>query len=457
MPPDTPAFGGGATATILHPAVAIAILFAIALMYLLPLRYVVVPFLAGVFLSPVGQQVVVGGVHFYMLRILILFGWGRLLLLKTTSPQALRKMSWTPVDSAFLAWAICRASAFVLVNGGNSGALVNQAGLLLDALGGYYLLRHLIANDQDIVRVIRSLGVLAAVLGLCMAYEHLRGFNVFGLFGGVSTTPELRNGSFRAQASFAHSLLAGSFGATLLPLAIWLWKSGKGKASAVIALLGAGAMTASTATSTPLLACAAGIVALACWPLRHRMQTVRRGLAFSVVALHLVMKAPVWFVIQHIDLTGSSSSYDRAMLVDNCIRHFSDWWLIGTPNTASYGISMWDLCNQYVAEAETGGLLTLVFFLAIVCRCFGRLGRARKADHCDRRREWFLWCLGAALFAHVVGFFGISYFDQTRVAWYALLAIIVAATVAPPMDHPSQVDDADLAATDALDVAGVMA
>jgi hypothetical protein len=32
------------------------------------------------------------------------------------------------------------------------------------------------------------------------------------------------------------------------------------------------------------------------------------------------------------------------------------------------------------------------------------------------------------MFSHLVGFFGISYFDQTRVSWFALLAMIMAAT-----------------------------
>ena len=36
---------------------------------------------------------------------------------------------------------------------------------------------------------------------------------------------------------------------------------------------------------------------------------------------------------------------------------------------------------------------------------------------------------GVALFAHIVGFFGISYFDQTKFMWYALFAIIIATTV----------------------------
>ena len=40
--------------------------------------------------------------------------------------------------------------------------------------------------------------------------------------------------------------------------------------------------------------------------------------------LHLVMNGPVWSLIARVDLTGSSSSYHRYYLLDNCIRHFSD-------------------------------------------------------------------------------------------------------------------------------------
>ena len=139
------------------------------------------------------------------------------------------------------------------------------------------------------------------------------------------------------------------------------------------------------------------------------------------------MKAPVWALIGRIDLTGSSSGFHRYMLIDNCIRHFSDWWLIGTKDYNEWGWDMWDLSDQYVAYAVTGGLATLVFFIATISYSFRNLGIARKYAG-DKKSEWLLWCLGAALFAHVMGYFGIGYFDQMQVAWFALLAMISAAT-----------------------------
>jgi hypothetical protein len=52
------------------------------------------------------------------------------------------------------------------------------------------------------------------------------------------------------------------------------------------------------------------------------------------------MKAPVWFLIARIDLAGGSSGYHRAMLIDTFLRHFGDWWLLGTKDAFSWG---WDM------------------------------------------------------------------------------------------------------------------
>ncbi len=115
------------------------------------------------------------------------------------------------------------------------------------------------------------------------------------------------------------------------------------------------------------------------------------------------------------------------MLIDNFIRHFGDWWLLGTRNNGSWGWEMWDTSNQYVAYGLSGGLLTLILFISIIAKGFASLGTARKVTEGNPSEEWFLWCLGATLFSHVVVFFGIGYFDQVQFAWFALLAIISAA------------------------------
>jgi len=98
--------------------------------------------------------------------------------------------------------------------------------------------------------------------------------------------------------------------------------------------------------------------------------------------------------------------------------------LFGAKDYASWGWMMWDTSNQYVGYAFSGGLLAFVLFVSIISRAFSRIGTARKLAEGNRSEEWFLWCLGAAVFSHVVSYFGIGYFDQMQFAWFALLAII---------------------------------
>ena len=147
-----------------------------------------------------------------------------------------------------------------------------------------------------------------------------------------------------------------------------------------------------------------------------------------MVALHLVMKAPVWSLIARVDLTGSSSGYHRYYLVDNCVRHFSEWWLIGYKDYDKWGFMMFDLCNQFVVQAVMGGLLALVAYIAIFSRSFGALGDARKKVQGDRKREWLLWCLGSALFSVVVAHFGINYPAMMEMWLFALWSSISTVT-----------------------------
>ena len=195
-------------------------------------------------------------------------------------------------------------------------------------------------------------------------------------------------------------------------------------------------MTLCANSSTPLLAYCAGLFVLCLWPLRRRLRSIRWALVIVLVSLHLMMEAPVWMLIARVDLTGSSSGYHRAELVNQFIRHFGDWWLVGTKDTIDWGEDIWDAQNEYVSVGETGGLLAFVLFIAMISRICARIGDARKL--CGHRgREWFVWLLGAALFSNLVAFFGVNYFDQSKVSWLLLIAMISAATAPILSKHRS--------------------
>ena len=63
MPPKNLRFGGGSGGTILHPLVAIWILIAVVLILALPRKKAIVPFVLAFFSTPMGQLLVLGGVH----------------------------------------------------------------------------------------------------------------------------------------------------------------------------------------------------------------------------------------------------------------------------------------------------------------------------------------------------------------------------------------------------------
>ena len=422
----------GASDGYVHPAIALFVLIAGILMLVVRREYVIVPFLTGALLVPFDQVVVVGSLHFMMLRVMILFGWIRLLGMKFSSGGRLFSGGMNAIDKSVLTLFSTSAITYLLLYQ-DTAAVVNELGTLYTLFGIYLLLRFIVREEEDVDRIIRTLAWLSVVLGVLMAAHLVTGHDPFAFFrGGRPSFAPPADGEVRLRATgpFAHALSAGTFGATLLPLFVGLWlKDRKNRRVAAIGMIGATLVTASSVSSTPELAYVAGILGLCMWPMRRWMQPIRWATVICLVILHIVMKAPVWALIGKIDLTGSSSSYHRYMLVDQFIRHADDWLFIGTKANSDWGWGMWDLANQYVAIGERSGLVPFLAFLAILVFSFKYLGAARKAAGCPKKQQLFLWSLSAALFAHAVGFIGIAYLDQTQVSWYALLAMITVTTV----------------------------
>ena len=145
-------FGGGLSGTALHPAVTVMLIIAILLILLLPRKYVIVPFLLAIFLTPFGQQLYVGGVHLFVPRILILFAWVRIGLTSKSFQSGIASGGFSSVDKVFICWAIFRATATYL-EFLQAGALINQCAFLWDTVGGFFLLRFLIRAEEDILRL----------------------------------------------------------------------------------------------------------------------------------------------------------------------------------------------------------------------------------------------------------------------------------------------------------------
>src|ERR1700753_2482255 len=102
MVPEPLQFGGGATSTFLHPLVAVGVVIAIVLILSLPRGKGIAPFLLAVLMIPWGQVLVVGGVHFTMMRILILVGLARGVWTKARSSEGWFGTGFSGIDQAMV-------------------------------------------------------------------------------------------------------------------------------------------------------------------------------------------------------------------------------------------------------------------------------------------------------------------------------------------------------------------
>jgi hypothetical protein len=420
---------GASGQTNLDPAILVAMILAIVLILLLPRKYVIIPLLLLSLPIPLGQMLMVGSFHFQLLRILIFFVWIKLIWQRYVKEGKASEIHFNAADICVISYAVVYVLAYTLL-WQEQQAFFDSIGRLYNVIGFYIAFRFFIRNKEDVERVIKALAVVALFIAACMANEQMTGRNVLAMFGGVPAHTLIRGDYLRSQGPFGVFLTAGCFGATLIPLFLCLWRKGGSHIVAGVGVVAGLVITFTSHTSTAVSACLALVFGLAMWPLREKMQWVRRGLVAMVVGLHLVMKAPVWALFARVDFVGGSTGYQRFAIIDQCIRHFWSWWLIGARDYWTWGSEddMWDQANQYVAIADTSGLLCLIFFLATIVYCFKYLGNARKAEGEDSKQTWFLWLLGVALFSNLVAFLGISYFDQIFITWYALIAMIIAAT-----------------------------
>ncbi len=397
------------------------------LLLLLPRRYALVPLLISGCYMTLGQVLIIGNLHFYLIRILIFFGMLRIFVRKEIF--SIRLIS---IDKILIAWLIVSTFLYVIFSG-NYVSLTERLGKVYNTVGIYFLIRALVRDLDDIVLTVKMLGIIIIPLAFLFTIEYTTGKNPFSIFKGVAEYSEIRNGKIRCQGPFLHSILAGTFGATAMPLFVGLWLyNNRSRLLATGAILSASIIVYLSASSGPLLAYIVSIVGLICWKFRSNMRSIRWGIAIVLLALHVFMKAPVWFLVSQIgDLIGGGGWY-RSALIDAAIRHINEWWLIGTARTVHWmptGLAIdpnsADIVNYFVAQGVSGGLLALILFIWLIVKCFKTVGvTVRNKDLFSTPERLMIWSLGCTVLGHVASFFSVSYFDQITIFWYLVIAMI---------------------------------
>ena len=402
-------------ATITGPTLLITIALAI-MTFVIPRRYILLPYVIGACFAPADQTLMVGELNFQVLRILVVVGMLRLAL-----RGEIIALRWNRFDKLILAWFVV-GSVIYVAQWMSLTAIINRCGRFVEWLCLYWVFRQSVRSWDDLRFAYVALAFCALAMLPFVVLEWIRGANPFAVLGRVVTV--FREENYRCQATFPHSIMMGLFWATLVPLFVgfarqqaryrWVFWAAVGASTIMIWM---------TASSTPILTVAAVAVLLLAFPLRQYTSTAAWGVLAMVIALDIVMKAPVWHLVSRVGVVSGSTGWHRFYLIDQSIRHFPQWMLLGTRNTGAWGWGLEDVTNQYILEGVRGGFLTLVLFCVVLfvgARAVLRLSLRSR----DLSKSYLAWGLFVTVIAHCLSFIGVSYFGQIDLIWYLLLASV---------------------------------
>ncbi len=424
----------GTNITTINPLGFMFLALMVLLVFILPRRLAILPIILTACYITLAQNVVVLSLHFSVLRLIVLAGWVRVLVRNEYGQIRIGN-----IDKAFILWIITAFLTYNLLYG-TLQALIYQLGRTYDAVGVYFLFRLLIKDVSDVRRAIKAVAVIIVPLALFMLLEKTTGKNIFYIFGGVPEFTVARYGKLQAQGPFGHQILAGTFGATIMPLCLGLWLEGRDcRGYAVLGLISSTMITFFSGSTGPAMVYVGAIFGWFMWRYRGYLKTLVWGVVGSLVVLDLfVMEDRVWFVIDRVsDLVGASGhAYYRSKLIDETIKRFDEWWLIGIKYTAHWDLTILpafpdkvDITNQFIKQGIDGGLITMIVFIMLIVTCFRRINMSLKDTERSHEDIILLWAFGVALFTHSLSFLSVVYFDQMVVSWYLLLAMIQSTTV----------------------------
>ena len=381
-------------------------------------EYIIIPLILTACFITDWQRIVIFTIDFPMLRILIILGLIRMYIRHEWSA-----MAFNAIDKLMICYIIFRTILYTILCL-TVGSFIYMLGQAVDILGGYFFVRTIVHDFNDYDRIIKTLIFMSIPISIFMLIEQFTGgHNIFSMFGGVPAMSDIRGGRLRAQGAFPHSIMAGTFGATLLPLSWGLWQRNY-RMVPVLGVINSFFIVWASSSSGPIMTLFFEFFGLFFWLFRNYTKVAIKLFFLSLVVLHLVMSNPIWIWLARIDLVGGSTGEHRYRLFDAAVRNFSGWFALGIRDTRVWGFGLQDVTNQYIAEGTEGGVIPMVLFIIIMVKCFKTIGAARTMLGSRLELQKYIWSLGVVLFAYSITFVSITLFGQMVFFYFALLAMI---------------------------------
>ncbi|MFC1676099.1 hypothetical protein ACFL3G_03425 [Planctomycetota bacterium] len=396
---------------ILEPTI-FATIFLAVLTLIIPGRFLLVPYVIAACFVPTDQRIIIMGLDFTVLRVLVLIGVLRIFIRGEHI-----QISWHKFDQIIFAWLLCGAFVYV-IQWMTLKAMINRAGFLFDALGLYWLFRQKIRSWADIKFAFSVLAFCIVLMAPLIALEFSTGRNPFVLMGRVIT--KQREERMRCQGAFPHSIMLGLFCATLVPAFLTLAMLNKKKILYWLGAIAAVFIVIASASSTPIMVVAVVLVGMAFFKWRRYTAKAAWFVLVVLIALHMLMQAPIWHLLARVNIVEGSTGYHRYKLIDQAIEHFDEWALIGSRSTEHWGWGTGDITNQYILEGVRGGFIALMFFVSMLYIAF-KVSLESSLRTLTIQEQRISWCFFVMMLGHSVGFLGVSYFGQMTMLWFMML------------------------------------
>lgn len=409
----------------MNPLAAIFFLVcAIALMSV-PRKWAPAALLVGCCYMTMGQGVNVGPISLPIYRMMLLVGLVRVMVKGERISG-----EFNTIDKLVCGWGAWVFFAGLFHEGGPGSGPIYAAGYVFNLIAVYFLIRIWCTDLDGVSAIIVFTAFLLAPIAAEMVMEKIVKINQFSVFGGVPHDVVIREGKYRAQGPFRHPILAGTVGAVCIPLFMGIWR--RYRIAGTVGLVSGVLMTLASASSGPVMSAMAGIGAVVMWKFRNLTKLARFSAVVAYFGLAIVTGEPGYYVMKRIDISGGSTGYHRARLIESAIDHLDEWWLFGTDFTrhwmatgVSFSPNHADITNYYLVFGVTGGLVAMLLVIAILIIAFRWVGIVYRDRFDDAPTDSFMiWCLGAGLFAHATTSVSVSYFDQSLVFFWMNVAII---------------------------------
>lgn len=380
-----------------------------------PRKYFLLPFIVAACFIPGSGRVIVASLDFTVLRICVLFGVLRLLV----RGEVIR-ICWNKFDKLFFIWLILGAIIYVF-RWDDPGVLIYKFGVLFDGLGLYWIFRQNIRSWQGVGLSLKLFAV-CAIISACLAIiERITHVNPFSYFGSFETG--FHRGRYRCYGALQNPIILGLFWASFIP---WFLAYIKAKSDIILnvtAVISSVICVILSGSSTPIVTVVAILFFFALYRCRAYGRQIALGFCFLLFGLHVVMKAPVWHLISRVSVFSGSTGWHRYYLIDQAVKYFHEWMLLGTSDTEHWGRGLHDLTNQYIFEGVIGGVVTLLVFVILLIYAVKITGAFSLHGDNDKYK-WLSWGICVSILGHCVSFFAIAYFAQIKMVLYLTFAIV---------------------------------